>query len=132
MFKKKDVATVVYIQVAQFTDLGYLVETESQRKICEEIQKGKQTVTDSPPDMKVLFDNVLQHLKKNATVVGDTQDISQHSYNVMFVTRSNGKINMMCSLGWLQIETDNLGSKYLANLLEQSYSIDTTHDAIGG
>jgi len=130
---KKKVCPTAFIQEAKWTKLGYLVESTNQRKIAGDIVTGKETPSDSPQDMRVLYGTILNHLKKNATVADNSCDLGEHNYSVFFITRSQARIKMSDSFGFLEIEVDSKGKDYLVSFLENnSFSVDTTKAAYGG
>lgn len=113
--------------------MGYLVETEQQRQITKLISEGAQKQTDSPESQLNLHHWLFDYLNTHAQVVGSNEMAQYHNQHVTFLTKSGGTIEMDLSLGWSEISTDEKGSNYLKNLLEEKgYSINTTESAYGG
>jgi hypothetical protein len=126
-------AVVVYIQKASFTSLGYLVETEQQRQLTKILAEGGRAQSDSPQSQVDLHHWLFEYLNSHAQVVGSNEMAQYHNQNVRFLTKSGGTIEMDLSLGWSEISTDEKGSNYLKNLLEEKgYSINTQETAYGG
>ena len=124
---------MVYIQKAPFTPLGYLVETEQQRKMTKIIAEGGRTQTDSPQSQLDLHHWLFEYLNTHAQVVGSNEMAEYHNQNVTFITKSGGTIKMDLSMGWSEISADEKGVNYLRNLLEEAgYSINTQETAYGG
>ena len=125
-------AVVVYIQKASFTSLGYLVETEQQRQLTKIMAEGGRGQSDSPQSQVDLHHWLFEYLNTHAKIVGSYGMTQYHNQNVRFITKSGGTIEMDLSLGWSEISTDEKGSNYLKNLLEEKgYSINTTETAYG-
>ncbi len=123
----------VYIEKAEFSSLGYIVETEEQRRLSKLISEGANSSSDSPRSQIELHYKLDNYLSKNATVIdGDTRTEFHSSY-VTYETSSKGVILLDDTLGWSTIECDESGKNYLSRLLrEWNYSVDTVKTAYTG
>jgi len=123
----------VYIQRAQFTSLGYMVETEEQRQITAKVAAGEVTTTDSPETQWELHTFLNLYLFDHATPIDMVGLPQHHSGSLVYKTKSGGLIHLDNTMGWSTIECDPLGATYLENLLrEKKYSVVTTKTAITG
>jgi hypothetical protein len=123
----------VYIQRAQFTSLGYMVETEEQRQITARIAAGEVTTTDSPETQWELHTFLNLYLFDHATPIDMVGLPQHHSGSIVYQTKSGGLIHLDNTMGWSSITCNKKGALYLENLLrEKKYSVMTTKDAITG
>jgi len=106
---KKNIAVVVYIQKANFTSLGYLIETAQQRQLTKIMAEDGRGQSDSPESQLQLHHWLFDYLNTHAQIVGSYGMVEYHNQNVKFLTKSGGMIEMDLSLGWSEISTDEKG-----------------------
>jgi hypothetical protein len=129
----KKQAVKVFIQKAEFSSLGYAVETEDQREMVKRIASGEETKSDSPETQLELHRFLRLYLFEHATPINLSGLPEHHSESLEYRTKSDGAIMLDNTLGWSTIFCNKRGAIYLENLLrEKGYSVITSKEAISG